>query len=664
MARDLNCRVRTRICPLLPVVLLLVFSSVFVARPDWTITETYRSYFAYARANANSNSATASGSTPDLFNKAVVFEMTPPAADMGDGTAFASSVMTSYLASARIDLQMGGAAQNVGLATPVYLSSAATNEFRMTFQVSTPQTVSINAEVTGGQMALSGVFDLKNYGDRFSNILNLAAGDYVLTARLGFQATMDYQVWQPYPNDRNGIGGGVRFSMTPADGSPKILTQTSSRNAAIGSNTFLVAVGTGPGPISYQWSFNESELPGATNSTLNLSNVQPQQAGNYLAVLRNSFGSITSAIIPLVVGYAPAITALSPGDSFALGSSNNLNVTALGTEPFSFRWRRNGTNLTAETNASLMLPVASPETAGLYTVVVSSPFGTVTSSAIQISVIYPPPFESGNGGSVFLTTNNGIVRSWAIPSAGWRFMNWSGDVSGTNSMQSFELANVPQCVRAVFGTTLDLGTKMVADPIAVIYPFGYRVNVAAQPGNREAFVQWTGLGTNTPLSLMVTAATPSIRATFLTLTTNDAALTVSVKGQGVVGPHANYYALNQEVMLTAVPDPGQEFIGWTGGATGAETNLLVVMNQRKVITANFTSRPRLFLDPCSGGFRPNGFQISLAGDLGAKYEVGISTNPPAWGALITATNTSGTLQFLDSSTSNRQQRFYRALQVP
>src|SRR5262249_53319513 len=62
---------------------------------------------------------------------------------------------------------------------------------------------------------------------------------------------------------------------------PFILTQPTSRTVVIGSaTTFTVGAG-GTSPLSYQWSFNGTNITGATGSSLSLANIQMNQAGNY-----------------------------------------------------------------------------------------------------------------------------------------------------------------------------------------------------------------------------------------------------------------------------------------------------------------------------------------------------------------------------------------------
>ena len=57
----------------------------------------------------------------------------------------------------------------------------------------------------------------------------------------------------------------------------------------------------GTAPISYQWSENGTPIPGATSSTLNLSNVQTTNNGSYTLTATNSVGSATSSPAQLTV---------------------------------------------------------------------------------------------------------------------------------------------------------------------------------------------------------------------------------------------------------------------------------------------------------------------------------------------------------------------------
>ena len=92
---------------------------------------------------------------------------------------------------------------------------------------------------------------------------------------------------------------------------PAIATPPQSLTKAAGQTATFIVSATGTGPLSYQWRYNGSALPGATGSTLTLNSVQPTNAGNYSVVVTNSAGSVTSAVATLTVLVPPTAATLS-----------------------------------------------------------------------------------------------------------------------------------------------------------------------------------------------------------------------------------------------------------------------------------------------------------------------------------------------------------------
>lgn len=89
-----------------------------------------------------------------------------------------------------------------------------------------------------------------------------------------------------------------RFTTVPE---PTIRTQPLSASVFAGSaTTFSVEVDTVP-PTTYQWRLNGNPIPGGTERTLSLLDVQPVDAGNYDVVITDAGGSVTSSIAVLTV---------------------------------------------------------------------------------------------------------------------------------------------------------------------------------------------------------------------------------------------------------------------------------------------------------------------------------------------------------------------------
>lgn len=101
----------------------------------------------------------------------------------------------------------------------------------------------------------------------------------------------------------------------------------------IGSKAAFRVVADGALPITYQWYKETTLLPGQTNDTLWLNNVQPGDAANYHAQVTGPFAVVTSADAALVVqarpvnvpltGYAKIIVADDPVAYWRLDDSGN-----------------------------------------------------------------------------------------------------------------------------------------------------------------------------------------------------------------------------------------------------------------------------------------------------------------------------------------------------
>ena len=82
---------------------------------------------------------------------------------------------------------------------------------------------------------------------------------------------------------------------------------------------------------------------------------------------------------------------IQPANPTVLVGQNLLLAAATdGTPPFTYQWRKNGVNLSGQTNLSLSITGVTTNNAGNYAVLVSSPFGSVTSlvSTVTISGVF------------------------------------------------------------------------------------------------------------------------------------------------------------------------------------------------------------------------------------------------------------------------------------
>ncbi len=168
---------------------------------------------------------------------------------------------------------------------------------------------------------------------------------------------------------------------------PSILSQPQSYTVNVGQALSLTVSASGTAPLYYQWQKNGIAISGATGSSLSFGNAQTTDTGSYTVVVSNGAGAVTSAAANLTVtAVGPGITSNPTSQAVTAGASVTFTVTATGTPPFSYQWRKNGTDISNATGSSFNLPSAQAGDAATYTVFVSNVAGSVLSSGAILSV--------------------------------------------------------------------------------------------------------------------------------------------------------------------------------------------------------------------------------------------------------------------------------------
>ena len=84
---------------------------------------------------------------------------------------------------------------------------------------------------------------------------------------------------------------------------------------------------------------------------------------------------------------APSIATQPTAQTVTAGQTATFSVTATGTAPLTYQWRKNGTNISGATSSSYTTPAtAIGDSGAVFTVVVSNSVGTVTSSSAMLTV--------------------------------------------------------------------------------------------------------------------------------------------------------------------------------------------------------------------------------------------------------------------------------------
>ena len=233
------------------------------------------------------------------------------------------------------------------------------------------------------------------------------------------QATANAAGTVTFTTSKNTAGSGHYFNgfqLMPYP-LPSITAQPpASPTATLNSNVTISATATGSGTLTYQWrkgvvnlangsTGNGSTISGATTNSLTISSTQNADAGDYSLVVTNPGGSVTSGTAALTVssGAVPASVATSPSNQTIIaGQSATFSVTANGTSPLTYLWKKGGVALTdgvtgsgstisGATTAGLTVSGAQLADAGSYQVVVDNQVNQPATSAAAILTVNQAP---------------------------------------------------------------------------------------------------------------------------------------------------------------------------------------------------------------------------------------------------------------------------------
>jgi hypothetical protein len=182
---------------------------------------------------------------------------------------------------------------------------------------------------------------------------------------------------------------------------PVITNQPQSQTAIAGATVVFSVGATGAPPLSYQWVFRtlSNRLPGATNNTLILPNVQASNAGIYRVVITNDAGSVQSASAVLTVLAPPIITRQPVSQLAEVGDPVAISVTATGTPPLSYQWQFEGQTLLGQMRSNVAWTSVQLSNAGPYSVVITNSAGSITSQVATLAFV-PSVFSKITTGNI------------------------------------------------------------------------------------------------------------------------------------------------------------------------------------------------------------------------------------------------------------------------
>jgi uncharacterized repeat protein (TIGR03803 family) len=222
-----------------------------------------------------------------------------------------------------------------------------------------------------------------------------------------------------------------------AGGNPAaITTQPSGQTDGVGATVYFLVIASGDPTLYYQWSFDHTNIAGATSQLLIIPNVQTSNQGSYQVVVTNNSGSSTSRVAVLGVVLTPAVVGDSASTSLAVGSTATFSVFTTGQPPLTFQWDFDGAAIAGATSSTLTIANVQLSNSGSYQAFVTNASGHASSSVLPLTVTEAPVISgtttSGPAVPGGTATFDAFVQGSAPLSYQWYFEAASG--ASTNAI--------------------------------------------------------------------------------------------------------------------------------------------------------------------------------------------------------------------------------------
>jgi hypothetical protein len=410
---------------------------------------------------------------------------------------------------------------------------------------------------------------------------------------------------------------------------------------------------TGSPPLIYQWQFNGTTLTskdtgysGVTNSSLVFKDAQTNQSGLYTVIVTNNYGSATTNIHETILPFPPQITDPPASATNGEGDTAFFFVEATGTSPLHYQWQRDGTNLIDKGNFSgvntnlLIIKDVQTNDDGLYTIIITNVYGSVSTNATLVVSNYPPDITSAP--PLFQTNGIGTTFALTVSVFGsppltyqWKFngVNLTSKDTGYSGANSnslvFKKATTNESGLYTVVVTNNWGSA-TTNVNEVIMPFAPQITVP--PTN-----QTDGLGTTVTFPITATGTLPLHyqwqrdgtnllnKGNISGVNTNTLTITdVQTNQSGTISIIVtnNYGAVTDSVTLTILPLPPQFIL--------LPTNQIVGLGADVSFIVTATGTPPLYYQ-----WQTNG--VNLAN--GSHYS-GVNTN--TFTIIDATTNDNGT----------------------
>ncbi len=187
------------------------------------------------------------------------------------------------------------------------------------------------------------------------------------------------------------VSNSATLTVTTAAVAPTITMAPADATVSVGQVATFSVVATGTAPLQYQWRRSGVAIPGGTTATLVTAPASLTDSGaKFSVVVANTAGTLTSAEATLTVqdtAVAPTIATAPVNVIVNAGEQATFSVTANGTQPLRYQWRRDGATIAGATGSTWTTPATVvQDTGSTFLVVVANSVGSVTSPSATLTV--------------------------------------------------------------------------------------------------------------------------------------------------------------------------------------------------------------------------------------------------------------------------------------
>ncbi|MEY2879557.1 MAG: hypothetical protein RLZZ15_1937 [Verrucomicrobiota bacterium] len=415
---------------------------------------------------------------------------------------------------------------------------------------------------------------------------------------------------------------GATVTVSASNAAPAILLQPAPQVALAGSTATFSVIATGTPAPTYKWRKNTNDIPGATNSSLTLTNVQTADAAGYDVVILNTSGQVISSLARLTIATAATAPVIirQPADTRVIaGRSTSFTVAATGTPTPAYQWRFNTTAITGATNATLVLDGVATTQAGTYSVVVSNTAGSVTSANASLSVsarsyagaYFGTLTPSGTFALRINEDNTGVFLAF-VPGSRTAYVARSFSVDDNGVVRFVATTTTGAAAAALTATTGDDGRETAA----AVDDLAYTIFINEPGGLIAGGTAGLAVGVTGARANPAGASAPFVGFYAATAAGSSAQLLV------IVGPAGQAFALTQ---VGAVIDGGTGVVDTNGRVTittsGSQNIVANIVAETGAVSAAVTDSKNVVTN--YGGYAPG------SSALGNQRLVNISTRTSA-----------------------------------